>query len=279
MEPENGDKNIHVTRRVVTEAARAVGIVLGDVMIFHSSLSSMGTVDRGPNTLIDGLLDAVGPEGTVAVPTLCNWKQGEQHLVFPTWNPATSPSYVGKITEVFRARPDAVRSDQATHSVAAIGKRAVELTADHGAYGQRPGPYSERAFAEASPWQRLYDWNGAYCFIGVTFRVCTMVHFVETQLMLRALDRVAPDKRAAALEEVEGWMKPGAWLNIINAERETLEKHLADHGKAHYAKLGSATFRMARARDLVDEWIPLVEAEPAKWIAPKAVEWLAKIGA
>ncbi|MFW5866632.1 MAG: AAC(3) family N-acetyltransferase, partial [Armatimonadota bacterium] len=132
MQPEAGDRAVQVTREDVTRAAREIGITPGDTLFFHSSLSSMGHVIGGPDAVIDGFLDAVGPEGTVAAPTLCDWEAHEQHLVFERWDPTTSPSFVGAITERFRQRPDAIRSDHATHSVAAIGARAEELTAGHG---------------------------------------------------------------------------------------------------------------------------------------------------
>ena len=58
MEPEPGDPSITVTRGDVTAGARAVGIVPGDTVMFHSSLSSMGAVEGGADAVIDGLLDA-----------------------------------------------------------------------------------------------------------------------------------------------------------------------------------------------------------------------------
>jgi len=54
MQPEPGDKSLLVERSDVTAAAQSVGIVPGDTVMFHSSLSSMGTVVGGPNTVIDG---------------------------------------------------------------------------------------------------------------------------------------------------------------------------------------------------------------------------------
>jgi len=276
MKPEVGDKNIRVRRTDVAEAARDVGIGPGDVVFFHSSLSSMGTVVGGPDTVIDGLLDAVGPEGTVAVPTLCNWQPDEQHLVFERWNPDTSPSYVGLITETFRLRPDAVRSDHPTHSVAAIGRRAAELTAGHGAAGYRPGPFGERAFARESPWERLFRWNAAYCFIGVTFCVCTMVHYVESLIVERALERAAPEARERMREKVVGWMKPGVWPGIRVEDREVIEGMLAERGIVRYGRIGSAAFRCARARPMVNEWIAIVEREPRKWCPEEFVEWLGR---
>ena len=277
MKPEPGDKSIQVTRADVTAGLRSVGIVPGDTVMFHSSLSSMGTVVGGPDTVIDGFLDAVGPTGTVAVPTLCNWKPEEQRLVFPRWDPKTTPSYVGVLTETFRKRSGAVRSNHATHSVAAIGARAAELTADHGAGGPRLGPFGPAAFAKASPWERLREWNAAYCFIGVTFRVCTMVHYVESLVVEHALDRADPELRRQMAAPVEGWMSPSVWPGIRTDDREAMEKLLAEQGIARYGRIGSATLRCARAKPMIETWVAIVESDPKRWLPEKFQEWLAKL--
>jgi aminoglycoside 3-N-acetyltransferase len=265
VEHDPGNKNVRVTREDVSAAAREVGVEPGDTLFFHSSLKSMGQVVGGPDTVIDGFLDVVGRQGTVAVPTLCNWAPGEQGLVLERWDPATSPSYVGAITEALRLRPGAVRSDQATHSVAAIGARAEELTARHGASGLRRSPFTAQAFAHESPWQRLVDWNAAYCFIGVTFRVCTMVHFVEANLAERALERIG-DGREEMHAELESWMKPGPFPGIRIEDREVIEEMLAAEGIVRYSSIGSATFRCARARPMVERWIAIVEGDPGRWL-------------
>ena len=101
MKPQTGDKNIHVTRENVAAAARSVGIRARDTVMFHSSLSSMGTVVGGPDTVIDGLLDAVGPEGTVAAPTLW-YHHTDPPMRLEDWDIDHSPSYPGLITETPR---------------------------------------------------------------------------------------------------------------------------------------------------------------------------------
>lgn len=274
MKPELGDKRIRVTLEGVAAALKAVGIVPGDTVIFHSSMSSMGTVVGGANTVIDGFLNAVGATGTVAVPTLCNWKPDEQHLVTERWDSKTSPSFVGLITEVFRQRPDAVRSDHATHSIAAIGARAAELTANHGAGKARLGPFAEKAFSQESPWERLFEWNAAYCFIGVTFHVCTMVHYVESLVVERALQRAEPEARSQLAEAVAGWMRPGVWPDIRIDDREVIEQMLADRGVVRYGKIGSATLRCARVRPMVAQWLAIVERDPGRWFPDAFLEWL-----
>ncbi len=275
MKPETGDPNVQVTREDVAAAARGVGIEPGDTMLFHSALSSMGRVVGGPDAVIDGMLDAVGPEGTVAVPTLCNWEADEQHLVFERWDPATSPSYVGKLTETLRLRPEAYRSDHATHSVAAIGARAEELTAGHGASGLRHSPFSGTAFAHASPWQRLVDWNAAYCFIGVTFWVNTMVHYVEARLAENALAR-AGERREEMVAELASWMKPGPFSGIRIEDREVIEEMLRAEGIVRHGPIGSATLRCARAKPMAERWIAIVEADPERWLQDDFLEVCAR---
>jgi len=113
MKPEAGDRKITVAAEDVAAGVRSVGVGPGDLVMFHSSLSSMGEVVGGPNTVIEGFLQAVAPGRTVAVPTL--WWTGKSDL--SAWDPDTSPSYPGIITETFRQRPDSVRSNNPTCQV------------------------------------------------------------------------------------------------------------------------------------------------------------------
>ena len=76
MGPGAEDPAIHVNHDEITAALHEVGVERGDTVMFHSSLSSMGWVVGGADTVIDGFLDAVGPHGTVVVPTLCRMPEG-----------------------------------------------------------------------------------------------------------------------------------------------------------------------------------------------------------
>jgi len=44
---------------------RALGIAAGDTLMVHSSLSSIGYVEGGPNTVIDALLEVLTSSGTL----------------------------------------------------------------------------------------------------------------------------------------------------------------------------------------------------------------------
>jgi len=273
MDPEKGDRRIRVPQGDVSRGLQSVGVGRGDTVMFHSSLSSLGYVEGGADAVIDGFLDAVGPEGTVAAPALCRYEPEEKEGAFERFDPATTPCYVGTIPETLRRRPAAVRSRHATHSVAAIGARAVELTANHGASGLRPGPFGPAAFAAESPWERLRYWNAAYCFLGVTFRVNTMVHYVESLIVERSLHRAEPAAAKAWIAELRDWMKPGIWPTISIEDREVIEELLAEQGIVRYGRIGSATLRCARARPMVEEWLAIVERDPARWLPDDFLNW------
>ena len=268
MKPERGDESAHVLREDVARALMDTGVVPGDIVMFHSSLSSMGHVAGGPQTVIDGMLDAVGPGGTVAAPTLC---QKEKDRRFETWDIERSPSDVGAITEALRLRPDSIRSDHPTHSVAAIGTRAEELMSAHRTTGGRPGPWGDRAFAKDSPWDYFYRWNAHHLFIGVDYRVNTMRHYIQSLLVERALARAPAPRRDESRERVKGWLKPGVWPDYSPLR---MQLHLESLGLFRLGNIGSATLRHIRARPMVDRELEAFETEPERWFQADFLEWL-----
>lgn len=281
MQHDPGDKSIEVTAEDVAAGVRSVGARPGDVVMFHSSLSSMGAVVGGPDTVIEGFLQAVAPDGTVAVPTL--WWNGKQDLA--DWDVNTSPSYPGLITEVLRQRPDSLRSNNPTHSVSAIGPRAAELTATHGQSGLRPCMYGDAAFAADSPWEKLYQWDALYCFVGVDFTVNTMGHYCQSRLVEWALQQAPPEKRAGLDQRISRMEDCLEYYRQSQAGTPTLKfmwpmfgfqrmgEHLADLGLVSFGKIGSATIRAIRAHVMVDTILETVKAAPEEWFPESFLVW------
>ena len=103
MNHEIGDPKVHVTMDDVRDAFTRIGAKAGDVVMFHGSLSSMGTVDGGVTTVYDGVLAATAPHGTVAMPSL--WYDGTKERENPRlFDVKTSPVYVGALAEGLRRR-------------------------------------------------------------------------------------------------------------------------------------------------------------------------------
>jgi hypothetical protein len=90
-------------------------------------LSSFGRVEGGADSVLDAILEVIGPKGNLMLPTF-NYTRP---IPEPYFDPAATPGHTGAIPEAGRKRAGAVRSLHPSHSVAVIGPDAVELTRDH----------------------------------------------------------------------------------------------------------------------------------------------------
>jgi aminoglycoside N3'-acetyltransferase len=117
----------------------------------------------------------------------------------------------------------------------------------------------------------LYDWNAAYCFIGVDFTVNTMGHFVQAVFVERALEACPPCRRRELDARIQRWEKPGVWPNY---NFQAMGERLAEMGLVKFGKIGSATLRCIRARDMVDNTLAILDSEPEKWLSNEFLEWL-----
>ena len=156
-----------LTKAQIKETLFSNGLRPGDHLLVHSSLRSVGPIDGGPEALIDALREATGAQGTLAMPTF-NYRFG---LAFPYFDPRRVGSRAGALTEIFRRRPDTIRSLHPTHSVAAQGKRASEITADHYKFG---------AFGVGCPIDRLVQAGGYVLLLGVSHLANSCIHVGES---------------------------------------------------------------------------------------------------
>lgn len=115
----------HVIKDDIERALRTVGIENGDVVLVHSSVSSFGYVESGADTVIDALLETVGNDGTIVMPTFTWGSFHDKGKVL--FDLVRTPSETGKITEVFRRRKGVIRSTHICHSVAALGPHAQDV--------------------------------------------------------------------------------------------------------------------------------------------------------
>ena len=161
------------TKEFLIQNLQSIGIQKGDSLLVHSSLSKMGYLENGPNTLIDALLEVIGATGNLLMPSspnaLLQLDFIKSNSLFDVQN---SPSKLGAITEVFRKRKDVVRSLNATEPICALGPDAHFLTEGH---FNELTPYTNK-----SPFYRLTEKNGKILYIGVTLaNAGTSLHLLE----------------------------------------------------------------------------------------------------
>lgn len=94
-----------ITRDTLAQQLRHLGVKPGDILLAHSSLSSLGWVNGGAVAAVQGLLDALGPDGTLVVPTqsadLSDPELWQAPPVPPAWWEtvrATMPAYDPRTT-------------------------------------------------------------------------------------------------------------------------------------------------------------------------------------
>jgi aminoglycoside 3-N-acetyltransferase len=149
----------------------ALGIQKGDILLVHCSLKSLGNPDCTPRTVIEGLMAAIGEEGTLLLPALSYATVGPKQAT-TTFDVANTPSCVGAVPEWFRTSfPGVARSVHPTHSVCAVGPRTVQMLADH--------QLDNTPCGEHSAFRRLPLVGGKILMLGCGLRPNTSMHAVE----------------------------------------------------------------------------------------------------
>lgn len=262
-----------VTRDDIRRAFVEAGCTDGDVVMFHSSLKSMGHVEGGASAVYEAVLDAVGTNGTVAVPSL--WYNGNlQECPRELFDVRTSPTFVGTIPETFRQDPRAYRSDNFSHAVCAIGVRAKELTDNHGAGKSNPSPWNEQAFAEISPWSRFYEWNALYCLLGVDMNTCTMKHYIESRYVESLLRTLPPERYGEFRAKIACDCNGKPWIYYPGVKmRERLEAS----GLICSVKLGDTKLLSIRTAPMVHAVLEIISAAPQDWCSPQFYSWICEV--
>ena len=209
------------------------GLAPGDRVVVHASLRATGL---RAEALIDELLAEVSPGGLVAMPTFTYDNE--------TFD-ADTPARTGALAETFRLRPDAVRSDHPTHSVAAIGPSAAELVAGHRSAG---------AVGLDSPLDRIASSGGLVLLVGVGHTANTTVHVGEVHANAPYLD----------IPFDPAWPTHGQ-TSFAGCSRAfgALERPLRERDAVSDLKVGAAIAQLVAGSAVIEATVALLATDPA----------------
>ena len=154
-----------LTFKQLLEGFRDLGVQEGDTLLVHSSYKSFGEVDGGPQTVIRALEAALGPEGTLIMPTFnFDFNKGVP------WDVRTTPSRMGVLTELVRKDPRAKRVFHPFYSFAILGRRAEMLGSLR----------YKSSYERNSVFGKLRDLDGKIMVIGLSYNdSMTFFHHIE----------------------------------------------------------------------------------------------------
>lgn len=243
----------------IVDGLRRLGVADGAVLLVHSSLRSFGHVRGGADAVIDALVACVGADGTVLVPTLSFRSYDPAR---PAFDARTTPSDTGRVTEVFRRRPDAVRSVHPVSSAAAIGRAAGYLTTAHG----------DTPCGPTSPYARLAELDGHCLFLGAQFASNSVFHVAEEAAQPDYLGYHA--LRDVHVVDQSGRSSVRTFRRYDCADRGVrrylakMEPIFRRQGLVRETAIGSCRAMIIRARDNVRVTSALLRETPEYLLAP-----------
>jgi aminoglycoside N3'-acetyltransferase len=238
-----------MTREEVTDQLRALGVEEGGVLLVHTSFRAVRPVEGGPTGLIDALLDALGPEGTLVMPS---WTGSDEETFDPLGTPAAAD--LGVVADTFWRRMGVVRSDH-LFAFAAAGPQAAYVVAD---------PLPLPPHIPASPVGRVHDLDGQVLLLGVGHDANTTLHLAE--LLAGVPYRVAKHvtvRRGGRPVRIEYGENDHCCQRFALADAWLRERGLQSEGV-----VGHARARLARSRHIVEEAVRHLADDPLLFLHP-----------
>ena len=220
-----------VSTSELTRELLALGVRPGGVLVVHASFSRVGPVEDGPRGLIAALRAALGPEGTLVMPSMTDDDD-------EPFDAARSPCHgMGVVADTFRTLPGVLRSDS-PHAFAAAGPEAFRITTPHP---------PDIPHGIDSPVGRVHELEGQVLLLGVGHDANTTVHLAESLAGVRY-----------RLPYHATILRDGRPVRIDYRETDhccerfaLLDDWLEAEGLQRRGKIGSAEARLARSRDVV----------------------------
>lgn len=252
-----------VLKQDIIEALGKVGVMQGQNIMVHTSLSSLGFVCGGAQVVVEALLECVGEDGTIMMPTQSwknldpeagvHWEEPKEwwQTIRDNW-PAydkniTPTNTMGAVAEMFRQWPGALRSDHPARSVAAYGKNARYFTENHDL---------SNIFGEGSPIGKLYELDGYVLLIGVGYDKNTSIHLADVRANYPS--KHMTKESSAIMENGKRVWKTYETLYVDGEDFEKIGQSFEQSCQVKRQSLGNGTLTFMKQRELVDfavKWI------------------------
>ena len=245
-----------ISKRRLMRDFRALGLSAGDIVIVHSSLSSIGYVEGGADTVVEALIQSVSPGGTVLFPTnvfrgsVTEFLQKVHDIDLREY-----PSQLGAITRAACRHPHSFRSLHPSHPVVAIGPQAHDIISRH--------PFAEGPCGKLSPYHEIAGRKGKILLLGVSSASNTTLHTVEEIAAPYIFPRGKPfivPTTAMNGERADVTVKP----YVVGLQRDfcQTEAPLLRRGILRLGKVGNAVSRLIESDRMIKRVTAQVRKDP-----------------
>lgn len=221
-----------------------MGIFPGARLVVHASLRRVGWLEHGPQTLGHALMDAVGGQGLLVMPSF-NHGAPFSSAGPGYYDPKSTPSTSGALSDWFWRQPETYRSLHPTHPFAAWGRGADSLLRD-----------SEvgRTMGRNSPLVRLWQRGGSVLTIGTHHRTTTAKHVAELWEGARCLGEKGDE--FVVLVPKNELLKTSFRYRTrpcpLTDELDHLDRHVDAVGVSHHGWVGCAHATLTSLGDFID---------------------------
>ena len=233
--------------------------VPGDGVLFvHSAFRNLGAQGLRPEAVVEALLEYMA-RGTLVMPTM-TWRVCTP--AHPYFDELETVSHVGVLPELFRRRYASHRSIHPTHSVAASGRLAAELTSAH--------HVDDTPCSINSPYGKARAEDAHVLLIGIGLERCTAIHHAE--------EVAAPEIYLFPPEEAEIYQcrdRQGTVHRVrlrrhirLNRNFPQFAEPLTECGKMRHGDICGTAWQAVSQRNLLDEVFAALERDPRAIIAP-----------
>ena len=232
-----------LSKAAITDQLRALGVKAGGVLLVHTSFRAVRPVEGGPLGLIEALRSALGPDGTLVMPSMTDDDDAP-------FDPATSRSApdLGVVADTFWRLPGVARSNHPS-AFAAIGPHAAAITAD---------PLPIPPHIAASPVGRVHDLDGQVLLLGCSHSEDTTLHLAE---ILAGVPYRVPKHCTVLWDDRPVRIDYGE--NDHCCERFSLaDDWLRSRRLQAEGRVGHADARLARAQDIVNVAVESLTRDP-----------------
>ena len=268
-----------VTRSRLVSDLENLGVEAGDTVMLHVSVKAIGWVVGGPDTVLEAVLDLLGPRGTLMMyiksedplDDFEHWPEDRKQAYLdecPPFDPQRSRAYRkwSILTEYLRTWPGAQCSNHPEARIAAVGAKAKWITENH------PLQYG---YGSGSPLARLCEARGKVLLLGAPLNSLTILHHAEhiAEIPNKRIDRftwpmlVSGARQWVEIEQfdtsagIADWPDGDYFIGIV-------EEYLK-LGKHKRGKAGAADSYLFGADDLTAFAVSWIERNLRRQIWPK----------